>query len=114
MSGITVLHILFLLASLFLIAGIWQFLWIVIHKKGYEMNKLDGEKFMDWCFRYYEGEFVWKLRKKFGPKWFYYSKMFFIFMKIKGVLLILAGAGILVGVFLISRTDYAGYLHITI
>lgn len=111
---VTVFQILLFLCSLCLVFGVWQFLWIVIHKKGYEMEKLKGESFPDFLFRYYAEDVMWKLRKRFVPKWFYYSKMFLIFTKVKGVILILAGLGIAVGLFLLSKSEYVVWLQIEI
>lgn len=109
---VTILGLLTFLSSLCLVFGFWQFLWIVIHKKGYEMEKLEDESFPDFLFRYYSEDFLWKLRKRFVPKWFYYSKMFLIFVKIKGVLLILAGLAIGIGTYLLTKSQYEPWLHI--
>lgn len=111
--GITILGILIFLSSLCFVFGVWQFLWIVIHKKGYELEKLENETFYDFLFRYYEDDFFWKLRKRYGARWFYRSKAFLLFMKIKGVLLILSSVLIALGTFLLSESEYAVFLQIT-
>ena len=108
----TVLQILTFLSTLCVVFGVWQFLWIVIHKRGYEMEKLEDESFPDFLFRYYAEDFFWKLRKRFVPKWFYYSKMFLIFMKVKGVILILAGLVLALCLVYLSKSEYAAWLQI--
>ena len=114
MPKLTILHILTFLSTFCVLLGLWQFAWIVIHRKGYELEKQDDESFMDFMFRYYADEWQWKLRKRYGPKWFYYSKMFLIFTKIKGVILIVVGLAIAFGVFFLSGTDLGVYLQIEI
>lgn len=109
---VTVLHILTFFSSICLVFGVWQFLWIIIHKKGYEMEKQDDESFPDFLFRYYADELPWKLRKRFMPKWFYYSKIFLISVKIKGVVLIVCGVLIAIAIFWVSKSEYAPWLHI--
>lgn len=109
---VTILHILTFIACLFFITGVWQFAWIVIHRKGYEMEKVDEESFPDFLFRYYADDWRWKLRKKFVPRWFYYSKCFLIFTKIKGVVLIFSGLAIAFLLFYISGTEYGAFLQI--
>lgn len=109
---VTIGHIFVFLSSFCIVMGIWQFLWIKIHRKGYEMEKLEDESFTDFLFRYYEDELLWKLRKRFGPKWFYYGKSFIRFTKIKGVILIVVGIAIGVAVFLVSKTEYGIFLDI--
>lgn len=67
---------------------------------------------MDFLFRYYEDEWRWRIRKRFGPKWFYYGKGYLRFLKFKGILLIVIGVLIAVALFLVSRTEYGIYLDI--
>lgn len=76
------------------------------------MEKQEGESFPDFLFRYYEDDVFWKFRRRFMPKWFYYSRMFLISMKIKGVLLIGAGIAIAVGIFFLQKSEYAAWLQI--
>ena len=108
----TILQIATFLCSLCLVFGVWQFLWIVILKKGYELEKLEDESFPDFLFRWYGDDFFWKLRKRFVPKWFYYSRMFLIFIKVKGIVLILAGLGLAVALIFVSKSEYASWLQI--
>lgn len=109
---ITVIGFLTFLSSLCFVFGFWQFLWVIIHRKGFEMDGQEGESFPDFLFRYYEDDVFWKLRKRFMPKWFYYSKMFLFFVKLKGVMLITSGTLIAVGIFLLSKSEYAQWLQI--
>lgn len=76
------------------------------------MEKQDDESFMDFLFRYYDSEWQWQIRKRFGPKWFYYSKWFLRFIKFRGIVLILAGLVIGLAVFFVSRTEYGIFLDI--
>lgn len=111
---ITVYSFLVFLASLLILSGVWQFLWIVIHKKGYELEKLDGESFSDFLFRYYEDDWRWRLRRRLLPKWYVRSKLLLLFIKVKGVIFILGGLSIVYVLYFLSKSEYAPWLYIEI
>lgn len=94
------------IASLSILFGIWQFIWIEVNTRGYLIKKLDNESFADFLFRYYKDDVVWRIRKKLRVKWFYNSKGFLKFLRLKGIILVLIGFTLLVLRLYLSFTDY--------
>lgn len=111
---VTIMDIFVFFSAYMLILGVWQFLYIKIHKKGYELEKKENETFFEFMCRYYEDDFFWKLRKKYGIKWLYNSKIFEKYIKLKGIILILFGLIVVFGLLLLRQTDYYVWLSIEI
>lgn len=91
--------------------GLWQFIWIEITNRGYQCKKEEGESLFDFCCRYYGGV-GWDFRRKLGIKWFYNSKAFKNFVRLKGVVLFLLSAGLVFLYFWLTKSEYAVYLNI--
>lgn len=103
--------IIFVITYIF-IYGVWQFLFLVIHKKGYELEKLENETFFDFMCRYYSDDIFWKIRKKLGYSWIYNSKIYESWIKFKGIIFIVIAIVGVVGLWLFSKSDYFIWLSI--
>lgn len=95
----------------FLLSGFWQFIWIKITVKGWELEKEEGETFFQFCYRWYGG-IVWKLRKRLHIEWFYNSKAFLRFIRLKGVCLICLAIALTIFIFKVSGTEYGIWLDL--
>lgn len=100
-------------ATFFILHGIWQFIWLKLATKGYKEFKNEGESFLDYCVREFNS-LDWKIRKKLSISWFYNSRLFRIFIILKGTLLVLLGVAFIVAYFLIKNTEYGVWLDIKI
>ena len=117
---ITFKHLLVFLAGFFIGAGIYQFLWLKITQKGYELKQeerkeegLPRQSFLEFCFEYYNS-ISWKIRKSFGIRWFYNSKLFLIYIRLRGVIIFLFGVAIIIAILLVGSSEYAPYLDISL
>lgn len=107
---ITVLDLVIFCIAYSLLKGVWQFFYLRINKRGYEVNKLEGESYYDFMCRYYS----WGIRKKLHLGRFYNSKFYVKFTIFKGVFLILFALVLLLLVFLISRSEFALWLKLEV
>lgn len=101
----------FFIAYMFIL-GVWQFISLAVHKKGYELEKQGGETFFDFMCRYYSDDFFWKLRKRYGVKWVYNSKVYSKFVILKGVVLILLAISLVIAILWLKTTEYYVWLSI--
>lgn len=96
----------------FLLFGIWQFIWLWLHSKGYEINKENNESFYDFMCRYYKDSVIWKIRKKLNIRWFYNSRAFKNFIRLKGIVFIIFSLAIFILFLYLKSTDYGFLLEI--
>lgn len=104
--------LLVLVATFLIFEGIWQFVWIDIHRKGYLREKEEGETFYDWLNRYYKGELFWEMQNTFSLRWYYNSNIYKIFKRTVGLISLLLGIAIFVGIYFLSKTQYIVWLNI--
>ena len=94
--------------------GIWQFIWLHLSTKSYNILNENDETFFDFCCRVYENDWIWSFRKKLHLRWFYNSKAFRYFTILKGVVLVLISVGLLILFLFIGQTDYKVFFDISI
>ena len=90
--------------------GIYYLIDINIKLKAYNAFKETNESFLDYCCREYN-DWAWKIRKKLNWKLFYNTRLFIIFRRLQGILLVLIGLGLLVLYFCLFFTEYRVFLY---
>lgn len=109
---IRIIDLLVFFIAYMIILGVWQFISLAIHKKGYELEKLEDESFFDFMCRYYSDDFFWKLRRKYGIKWVYNSKVYSKFIMLKGFILIVLAILLVLAILWLKSTEYYIWLSI--
>lgn len=108
---LTVRGLLIYFGTWFLLLAIWQPIWYKITKRGYDVQKLEGESFFDFCSRAHGG-IQWKLKRKLGMRPFYNCKAFKFFMILKFFILLSLSIGVFVVLFRLSGSEYGLWLDI--
>lgn len=108
---ITLRGILIFTISWLFLWGVWQFLWVEISYRGWKLEHQKNESFFEFCQRYYGG-IIWKIRGAFGIKWFYNSRAFRNYIRLRGVLLFCLAVGVLIVLFRIQSSEYNIYLDV--
>ena len=116
----TLKNLLTFLAGFFIGTGVFQFAWTKINKKGYVLKQEEREKeglprqsYFEFCCEYYDS-FPWKLRKALGINWFYNSKLFDWYIKLRGILLIALGLVLIVIIIALSQSESGAYLDLSL
>ncbi len=108
---VTLRYILIFFIVISIYYGLWQFVWLRLTRKYYNILKQDGESYFDFLCRWSTSP-VWKLKKRLGFARFYRWRVFGTLVKIKGVLYILFGLFLWLVMVLYSRTDNGVWLDI--
>lgn len=101
-------YVLGFLLAIFLATGVWDLIELRILTKVYREEKLDGERFIDFCVRRFHSQ-MWHLRKKLRMDWFYNSKLYKFFTVLKSIFLIMLSIGIVL-LILYARSHEMGFL----
>lgn len=101
-------------ATLLTLSGIWKFVWVRIHIKGYKQQGLEGESFYDFLCRYYADEPFTRFKKDSKLRLVFNSKVYKISLRLQGLFLVLLGVALFVLVFHISHTEYGSWLDINV
>lgn len=99
-------------ATLLTLSGIWKFIWIRVHIKGYKQQGLEGESFYDFLCRYYADQPFTRFKKNSKLKIVFNSKIYKISLRLQGLFLVLLGVLIFGIVFYVSQTEYGVWLNI--
>ena len=100
------------IAALMVLEGIYKCFWYRIMFSAYKKLKNDDESFFDFLCRIKSG-FLWKLRKRFGLRWYYNSRLYKIITILLGIVLVLCGISIFIFIFWFSKnSEYAVYMDI--
>lgn len=108
----TVKNMIVFVATMFTLTGIWKFIWIFIHQRGYKMFAQEGESFFDFLCRYYADEPFNRFKKGSKLRIVYNSKMYKIIMSLQGIILLLLGIGMFIFVFAAKSSEYGVWLNI--
>jgi hypothetical protein len=112
MMHITIYQIYVFVITYLYAFGLWQFISLRINKKGYKIEKQDGETFFDFMCRYYADNWIWKIRKKLNHRWIYNSKIYGFLVILKGVFSIIFATALLSALIYMRNTDYGVWLNI--
>lgn len=99
-------------ATLLTLSGIWKFIWIRVHIKGYKQQGLEGESFYDFLCRYYTDQPFTRFKKDSKLRIVFNSKIYKISLRLQGLFLVLLGVLIFGIVFYVSQTEYGVWLNI--
>lgn len=99
-------------ATLLTLSGIWKFIWIRVHIKGYKQQGLEGESFYDFLCRYYADQPFTRFKKDSKLRIVFNSKIYKISLRLQGLFLVLLGILIFGIVFYVSQTEYGVWLNI--
>lgn len=99
-------------ATLLTLSGIWKFIWIRVHIKGYKQQGLEGESFYDFLCRYYADQPFTRFKKDSKLRIIFNSKIYKISLRLQGLFLVLLGVLIFGIVFYVSQTEYGVWLNI--
>lgn len=99
-------------ATLLTLSGIWKFIWIRVHIKGYKQQGLEGESFYDFLCRYYADQPFTRFKKDSKLRIVFNSKIYKISLRLQGLFLVLLGVLIFGIVFYVSKTEYGVWLNI--
>lgn len=99
-------------ATLLTLSGIWKFIWIRIHIKGYKQQGLEGESFYDFLCRYYADQPFNRFKKDSKLRIIFNSKIYKFSLRLQGLFLVLLGIIIFGAVFYASQTEYGAWLNI--
>lgn len=99
-------------ATLLTLTGIWKFIWIRVHIKGYKQQGLEGESFYDFLCRYYADQPFTRFKKDSKLRIVFNSKIYKISLRLQGLFLVLLGVLIFGIVFYVSQTEYGVWLNI--
>ena len=99
-------------ATLLTLSGIWKFIWIRVHIKGYKQQGLEGESFYDFLCRYYADQPFTRFKKDSKLRIVFYSKIYKISLRLQGLFLVLLGVLIFGIIFYVSQTEYGVWLNI--
>ena len=99
-------------ATLLTLSGIWKFIWVRVHIKGYKQQGLEGESFYDFLCRYYADQPFTRFKKDSKLRIVFNSKIYKISLRLQGLFLVLLGVLIFGIVFYVSQTEYGVWLNI--
>lgn len=99
-------------ATLLTLSGIWKFIWIRVHIKGYKQQGLEGESFYDFLCRYYADQPFTRFKKDSKLRIVFNSKIYKISLRLQGLFLVLLGVLIFGIVFYVSQTEYGVWINI--
>ena len=99
-------------ATLLTLSGIWKFIWIRVHIKGYKQQGLEGESFYDFLCRYYADQPFTRFKKDSKLRIVFNSKIYKISLRLQGLFLVLLGVLIFGIIFYVSQTEYGVWLNI--
>lgn len=99
-------------ATLLTLSGIWKFVWIRIHIKGYKQQGLEGETFYDFLCRYYADQPFTRFKKDSKLRLIFNSKVYKISLRLQGLFLVLLGVAIFGIIFYTIQTEYGAWLDI--
>ena len=99
-------------ATLLTLSGIWKFIWIRVHIKGYKQQGLEGESFYDFLCRYYADQPFTRFKKDSKLRIIFNSKIYKISLRLQGLFLVLLGVLIFGIIFYVSQTEYGVWLNI--
>lgn len=101
-------------ATLLTLSGIWKFIWIRIHIKGFKQQGLEGESFYDFLCRYYADQPFTRFKKNSKLRIIFNSKIYKFSLRLQGLLLVLLGFIIFGAIFYVSQTEYGVWLNINL
>lgn len=99
-------------ATLLTLSGVWKFVWIQVHIKGYKEQGLEGETFFDFLCRYYADQPFTRFKKGSKLRFVFNTKVYKFSMRLQGSILVLLGVLLFGLVFYISQTEYGAWLNI--
>lgn len=103
-------NILLFFITVTMLWGVYYLVDIKIKLKAYKLFKIDEESFLDYCYREYN-DWAWYLRKKLNWRLFYNSRLFVIFQRLKGIILVLISLILLAVYLYLYFTEYRVFLY---
>ena len=98
------------LAILIFLHGIFNFIKLIIYKKGYDMFKDDYESFLDFIIANYDLSKI-KFIKRIQLFFYKTFKKFCIFTSLFGMINIFFSIFLLIVIYLVEHSDYKNYLY---
>lgn len=92
--------------------GTWSLIWYILTKRGFRLNRNEDESYFKYCCRVYGENIIWRIRQKLKMKWFYESRLFRIFIILRGVFLVLFGFGMYILYFYVKSSPYGAFFEI--